>query len=221
MPSLKTASPKLSTMNSLQPPLPQLLIPNLQSENFFFPNLLKQNPLLQSVLEGLIDGILILTEEGECLHENQYARRICNQLNQGARPTNSIPEEIWDICQSLIESRELFPHQKMILESEITKSDSVAFRIRVRWLKLEQVERPCLLVTLEDRHQSLQTIVTTDAQKYGLTPREAEVWLLYRSNYSYKEIADELFITLNTVKKHMKNIHAKRKASLEEDFANS
>jgi Bacterial regulatory proteins, luxR family len=175
--------------------------------------------LLQEVLEGFIDGILILTEQGECIHANHCARRIFSQLTEGVSSVNSIPQEIWRVCQSLIESRELFPNQKMILESEIVKSDSVAFRVRARWLKLEHIKHPCLLVTLEDRYQSLQTIVTTDVHKYGLTPREAEVWLLYRANYSYKEIADELFITLNTVKKHMKNIHAKRKATCDEDLA--
>lgn len=175
-------------------------------------NNLKPISLLQAVLEGFIDGILILTELGECLHTNQCAARICEQLQPGNSPANSVPAEIWQVCESLIESRDLFPTQKMIIESEITKSDSVAFRVRVRWLKLEQIKRPCLLVTLEDRYQSIQRMVTTDVHKYGLTPREAEVWLLYRANYSYKEIADELFITLNTVKKHMKNIHAKRKA---------
>jgi WD40 repeat protein len=46
-------------------------------------------------------------------------------------------------------------------------------------------------------------------QKHGLTPREQDIWLLYRTNYSYKQIANELNISLNTVKKHMKNIYAK------------
>lgn len=173
---------------------------------------LKPISLLQAVLEGFIDGILILSEQGEYLHANHSAKRICEQLNPEPSPSNAVPAEIWHVCESLIESRDLFPHQKMIMESEITKSESIAFRVRVRWLKLEQIKRPCLLVTLEDRYQSIQRMVTTDVHKYGLTPREAEVWLLYRANYSYKEIADELFITLNTVKKHMKNIHAKRKA---------
>ncbi len=173
---------------------------------------LKSISLLQGVLEGFIDGILILTEHGKCLHANHCAARICEQLHPGISQANSVPAEIWHVCESLIESRDLFPTQKMIIESEITKTESVAFRVRVRWLKLELFKRPCLLVTLEDRYQSIQRMVTTDIHKYGLTPREAEVWLLYRANYSYKEIADELFITLNTVKKHMKNIHAKRKA---------
>lgn len=172
---------------------------------------LKPISILQAVLEGFIDGILIVTEQRECIHANQSARRICQQIDRGSSQQFAVPAEIWHVCQSLIESRDLFGNQKITLESEITPVDSSPFRVRVRWLKLEQIKRPCLLVTLEDRYQSIQTIVTTDVRKYGLTSREAEVWSLYRANYSYKEIADELFITLNTVKKHMKNIHAKRK----------
>lgn len=189
-----------------QPSIQTQLLEDASLTNF------KPIPLLQAVLEGLIDGILILSEQGECLHANHCAKMICQQLHLGNTQAGPVPEEIWHVCESLIESRDLFPTQKMIIESEITKSDSVAFRVRVRWLKLEEIKHPCLLVTLEDRYQSIQRMVTTDIHKYGLTPREAEVWSLYRANYSYKEIADELFITLNTVKKHMKNIHAKRKA---------
>ncbi|MFB2968592.1 helix-turn-helix transcriptional regulator [Aerosakkonema sp. BLCC-F183] len=186
-------------------------IPAKQSKIAFLQNI-ETSYFLKGVLEGFIDGILILTEQGELLHANQTATKICDRLGKVSDKHNLVPEEIWRVCQSLIESRDLFPDRKLTIESEISKGDSVNFRVRVRWLKLEQIERPCLLVTLEDRQQSLQRIVINDAYLYNLTPREGEVWLLYRSNYSYKEIADKLYITLNTVKKHMKNIHAKRKA---------
>ncbi|MBD2183048.1 LuxR family transcriptional regulator [Planktothrix sp. FACHB-1355] len=186
-------------------------IPAKQSKIAFLQNI-ETSYFLKGVLEGFIDGILILTEQGELLHANQTATKICDRLRKVSDKHNLVPEEIWRVCQSLIESRDLFPDRKMTIESEISKGDSIDFRVRVRWLKLEQIERPCLLVTLEDRHQSLQRIVINDAYLYNLTPREGEVWLLYRANYSYKEIADKLYITLNTVKKHMKNIHAKRKA---------
>jgi DNA-binding CsgD family transcriptional regulator len=56
--------------------------------------------------------------------------------------------------------------------------------------------------------------VFTEVDQYGLTPRQAEVWLLRRANYTYKEIAAELYISLNTVKKHMKDIQAKRETVL-------
>lgn len=173
--------------------------------------------LFQGMLEGFIDGILILTEQGELVHANQTARQICHQINKTDVRHNSVPQKIWEVCESLIESRDLFPNQKMVLESQISQGNSLNLRLRVQWFKLERMRRDCLLVTIEDKYQSLQKMVTNDIHQYDLTPREAEVWLLYRANYSYKEIADKLYITLNTVKKHMKNIHAKRKAFSEDE----
>jgi DNA-binding CsgD family transcriptional regulator len=45
-----------------------------------------------------------------------------------------------------------------------------------------------------------------EVQRYGLSVREGEVWVLHRKGYTYKDIAQKLNITPNTVKKHMKSI---------------
>lgn len=182
----------------------------------------KQNPLteqsdnvlLQGVIESFIDGILILTEQREWIQVNDFARKICQQLAPGKLQPNLVPEEIWSVCQALIESRDLYPDQLVILESEINTNKSINLRIRVRWLKLNAISSPCLLVILEDRYQAIRNLAIAQVEHYGLTSREAEVWLLRQANYSCKEIATELYISLNTVKKHMKNIHAKREKVL-------
>ncbi len=174
----------------------------------------KPPAFLQAIIEGFVDGVLILTEQGDWVHANEYARRICYQLSQGTSQVNAVPQPIWNVCQSLIDSQELFPEVKMIIESEVDTENLGVFRIRARWLVLDESVRPYLLVTIEDRRQSNQNIAIADAQKYGLTRREAEVWLLRRANYSYKEIAAKLYITHNTVKKHLKNIYAKQQENL-------
>ncbi|MDP8963788.1 MAG: LuxR C-terminal-related transcriptional regulator [Cyanobacteriota bacterium] len=170
--------------------------------------------MLEAILESFIDGVLILTEQGEWVRANDCARRICHQLCQRTSSVNSIPESIWRVCKSLIDSRDLFLDKKMIIESEISLDNLGAFRIRVRWLELDESEQPYLLVTLEDRLQSTHNAAIADAKKYGFTEREAEVWLLRQAKHSYKEIAAKLYITLNTVKKHMKNIYAKQQADI-------
>lgn len=170
--------------------------------------------LLQAVIECFVDGVLILTEQGECIHANECSRRICRLLSEENLQDNFVPQSIWLICESLINSRELFPAQNMIIEAEIDANNGAVFRVRVRWLELDENDNPYLLVTIEDRKQSSHNAAIAEAKKYDLTPREAEVWLLRRANYSYKDIAAKLFITINTVKKHMKNVHAKQQASL-------
>lgn len=169
--------------------------------------------MLEAVLEGFIDGVLILNEQGEKIHANDIARRICQQLCQETS-VNSIPQSIWRVCESLIESRDLFSDNKLIIESEINLDGELTFRIRVRWIDLAEDQQPYLLVTLEDRKQSTQNAALTDVKKYGLTHREAQVWLLRQAKHSYKEIAAQLYITINTVKKHMKNIYAKQQSEI-------
>jgi DNA-binding CsgD family transcriptional regulator len=174
----------------------------------------KQPSLLKAIIEGFVDGVLIVTEQGECIHSNECARKICHQLSPEKFHDNSIPQSIWHVCLSLLDSRELFPEQRMIIEAEIEAGDLTTFRIRVRWLELAENDSSYLLVTIEDRSQSTHNAAIAEAKKYGLTPREAEVWLLRRANYSYKEIAAKLFITVNTVKKHMKSVYAKQQENL-------
>ncbi|MDZ7958701.1 MAG: helix-turn-helix transcriptional regulator [Aulosira sp. DedQUE10] len=177
--------------------------------------------LLQAMIESFIDGILIVTTGGKLVHANEYARSICRQLVPKEAASNAIPEEIWRICESLIESRELFPNEKIIIEAEIEPTPTVKLRLRVRWLQLCVNKHNFLLVTLEDCHQYSQSIAIADAKKYNLTDRETEVWQLRRANLSYKEIANQLYITINTVKKHLKNIHAKQQEREDITVANS
>lgn len=172
------------------------------------------NALLQGIIASFIDGILILTERGEWVQANELAYQICKQLIQDKTQSAKVPHEIWDVCQALIETCGSYGDRSVIQESEIRTEPSTTLRIRARWLKLEVSSHPCILVILEDRYKSIQNLAIAEVERYGLSPREAEVWLLRRASYHLKDIAVELHISLNTVKKHLKNIHAKREKLL-------
>ncbi|MBD2326318.1 LuxR C-terminal-related transcriptional regulator [Alkalinema sp. FACHB-956] len=179
---------------------------------------LQPNPQLpQEVIAELINGILILTDRQELIYANEEARRILEKLNPD-RSRLHIPQEIWHICQSLIRSRSLFPNQHWLIESEIFTDESTTLHVRARWFNLEHIEYPCLLLIVEDQYQAIKNIALEEAQKYGLTAREKEIWLLHRANATYKKIATELTITPNTVKKHMRSIHAKQKLIAENNL---
>ena len=169
--------------------------------------------LLRSVIEGLVDGILILSTQGEWIHANGFARRVCQQLAQGQERSQPVPEEIWQVCRALIESAEMFPNQSLVMESEVKSDRSTTLRVRARWLAIDPGENPYLLVIIEDQRQSIENVAMSEADRYGLTPREAEVWFLRRLSYTRKQIAAELYITEETVKKHLKNIQIKREFS--------
>ena len=44
---------------------------------------------------------------------------------------------------------------------------------------------------------------------YSITVREADVLQLLTNGSSYKQIADELFLSTNTIRKHVENIYRK------------
>lgn len=164
---------------------------------------------LQQIVENLEDGILILTETGELIHSNTNAKGICSQINPCSFNLNFLPSLIWNPCQLLIQNK--FNCDNFTIWSEdIIVSQSLIFRLRVRRFNLELSEQTYLLVTIENRYQSLKNVALSEAYKYHLTKREAQIWSLYRAASSYKQIAEQLFITVNTVKKHIKNIRAKQ-----------
>ncbi len=51
-----------------------------------------------------------------------------------------------------------------------------------------------------------------DANKLGLSQREVEVLQLLSQGYSNQEIADKLFVSLNTIKTHIQKIYQKLNA---------
>lgn len=180
-------------------------------------NLKNQDQVIREALTKLTDGILIITEEKKIAFANECACRILRQINQDRDRTDILPKEISFLCNSLTEIRRQFPGQHWMVTNKICISSSVTFSVHARYMKLETLGKYCIVLVLKDQYQLVKNIAIEEARKFGLTDRETEIWLLQRANYTYKQIASELFIAPNTVKKHMQNIHLKQKGC-SEDF---
>lgn len=163
---------------------------------------------VQAVLEGFADGILILTEDGSCVHSNQEGRTLCQALSPGSA---GIPPCLWAMGQHLLDSRELFPDHSLVLTQQLVAQGGDQIRARVQWLDLPSISVAYLLISLENQTRSTYTSALLEAVQYNLTPREKDVWLLRRASRSYEDIAQALYITVNTVKRHIKSINAKRR----------
>ncbi|NJL19863.1 MAG: helix-turn-helix transcriptional regulator [Leptolyngbyaceae cyanobacterium SM1_3_5] len=183
-----------------------VLSPHLNSQSTEFSS---KQTLLYGVLEGMMDGILVITAQGRLKYANQSAQEICQLLTTSR---SNLPSQIWRICVALLETQQLFPEQIFILEDEIHAEQAHNLRVRVRRIECEGNE-VCLLVTIENRDRNNQSAALAEARRYGLTSRETEVWLLRRTSLSYKAIAAKLHIAIDTVKKHIKNIHVKQQGA--------
>ena len=162
-------------------------------------------------LETHVGSVLVFTEDGTLIYATENLPDRLKKLMASAEP-GVIPQEILLICQMLKQCRSRFPSQNWAMEFDIFTKDAIALRIRSRWLKLEGFAHPCILLIVEDHQQMVQDIVLDEVQGWGLTPREQEVWLHHQAGCTYHQIAEQLFITINTVKKHMRSVHAKRRA---------
>lgn len=56
---------------------------------------------------------------------------------------------------------------------------------------------------------SKKTAVVSIKERYELTDRENDILSLLKEGYSYKAIAEKLFISFHTVNHHLKNVYAK------------
>lgn len=174
-----------------------------------------QATLLLAAIESFTVGLIIVAQNGTILHRNSRAQDLLEEMHCAS--STVIPKTLWQLCQSLMENQDeqsdLLPAgYKIVLEDEISTSHGT-IHTRAQWFDWSPSayqSSDCFLITLEDRQQSLTAIAKQEAQRYGLTTREADVWCLRRLEYSYKKIATALHISENTVKKHLKNIYSKK-----------
>jgi DNA-binding CsgD family transcriptional regulator len=169
---------------------------------------------LLAILEGFLDGILVVTTQKQLLYINNPAYRICQRLQNHAT-TQAIPGEIWQVCESLLTTHETHPPKMTGMETDL-QCGEITLRVRVQWLLVEGMDYPCILIRLQNQHESLQSMAIAEAQTWHLTTRETEVWTLRRTGLRRKQIAAELYISEDTVKKHLGNVKAKRDSYLDE-----
>lgn len=167
---------------------------------------------IDEIFNGFADGLLIVTYEGTLVCANQYARLLCHSLMQDKHHSSFVPKEVWQICRVVTELDHTVrcPEPIEVLEGEFYAGHLNSIRVRTRWVQLGDSDRPSLLVILEDKAQLTRQMAIAEAQSCGLTPRETEVWLLYRAGNSRSQIAAQLYISVETVKKHIKSTRAKR-----------
>ncbi len=167
------------------------------------------NPLgvLRAILGNLQDGFIIASQTGDIRQINLPAERICALLNaQGSQ----LPFEIWRICQSALRNQSVLSSNKIGVDADITMPELGTIRVRVQNISI--ADEPCLLIVLEDRQQTIRNKARSDAALYGLTEREAEVWQMRLRGLAYKEISTALWISVDTVKKHVKSVLAKQRS---------
>ncbi|MEL6161834.1 MAG: helix-turn-helix transcriptional regulator [Cyanobacteria bacterium J06623_5] len=179
--------------------------------------------IFSAVLGSLQDGFIIASQSGHIHQVNAPAQRICQlltghtelQTNMAAaahsgEQINQIPTEIWRVCQSALQNKDVLSFSKIGLDADIILPKVGTVRLRVQ--NITVAKQPYLLIVMEDRQQTIRNKALSDAALYGLTERETEIWQMRLRGAAYKEISTALWISIDTVKKHVKNILAKQRS---------
>jgi len=93
--------------------------------------------------------VLIVAESGEVVYANSKARTLCRRLSSPSSPPTAIPDVVWQLCQSSIESQEIFPDCNLILESN-AEIDGDLICLRVRYFECDRRDGLCWLVNLDE-----------------------------------------------------------------------
>lgn len=188
--------------------------------------------LFETMLDQLFpsQGLLLLSRSGQVVQSSPKARALCQALQIGtdSMPQKSgpksgsksgqrcqdlwaLPAQIRALCKSMLDSRNEFPTQRLQLHDEIDIDGEGCIHLNGEWVDWGEAEPTYLLITLENLAELSVQRATFDAHRYQLTARETDVWQLALQGLSYGDIADRLFVSLNTVKRHMKSIYEKRR----------
>jgi DNA-binding CsgD family transcriptional regulator len=175
---------------------------------------LPSSMLLSALVDTLPKGLLVLSIDRTIVYWNQTAKRLCQTLPSSQRYQTTLPTVVAELWKQVVEAESAT--EPVVLEYQTL--DDRSFRLTACWLTAGTSDhlnaafsnQTYILITLEDRDEVLQQDIQAEQKKFHLTNREAEVWLLLKREYSYQAIATTLHISLNTVKTHIRNIHAKR-----------
>lgn len=104
---------------------------------------------------------------------------------------------------------------KKLSYSYLNKKDVYMYLINI-FIILGIIEILKRLIIYEKKTGFLEeekTIKTQVLERYNFTQREKEVIELLILGKTYKELAEDLFVSQNTIKKHISNIYVKAKVS--------
>ncbi len=168
---------------------------------------LKLDLLSIAILEQMPQGVTVISSEGSLLYINRIAHQIGERFSKA-----QVGISFW---QWLVQDLPQMVRKDLTIQDVQPVPGQV---IRLQWIPVALGDRTIVtdatsawLLLLEDRNARLLAEMRQEQQRYSLTEREAQIWVLLKLDHSYQDIADQLGISLNTVKTHVKNVYVKRR----------
>lgn len=176
---------------------------SINLKKYFQANHLEFNyNVLTNSLDFLPMGVIVIDNDLNTLYHNQISKEFCSDiaLSINTNPINKIKGIILDRFTS-------FNHNQFSFEFELGD-----YRVSIESLPHVQHvfnhHKQLFGIYLQPKSKE-KSFIHKAIDAYGLSKREAEIIDLISKGYGNNEIANTLFLSINTVKSHLNNIFNK------------
>jgi len=177
------------------------------------------NPEHQAIAdEHVSPGFMILSSSLKLLFRDDQSWKLCgliNKLQQGKAATGVLPQAVLQICAQVAHMLKAAPNSKDLDDLQV-KRLIVHGHTQILILAIGLPEpidpsRSEILVLLEEVSRPLEPLLRSAKRRFLLTEREVNVVQHLLKGMTNKEIANEMGVTEQTVKEHIKNVMKKTK----------
>ncbi|HEY3198565.1 MAG TPA: helix-turn-helix transcriptional regulator [Nitrospirales bacterium] len=165
-------------------------------------------------------GLLMLTASMQTLYRDRRFSELCSLLNRyynGRAARGVLPPAVADVCAEIrqaLEKRAAAPGWEDIrIKRMIGDPASPVFLYGLGVPDLNGFEHSRILLILEEVGQRVNSVTAHAKELYRLTDREVSVIKNLLKGWTNKQIANELGVTEQTVKEHIKHIMEKTKTT--------
>ena len=176
-----------------------LLVPAFEAGIRFRQRVADAEQRVVEMIDAVDTALLLFDERGCLVHRSQAFAMLCR--------TNALSEEdahaLYTTAQALVQDAQSPATDAPLMCTRTVTICSEAYVLRLT--TLDRATRGTLVSVERDApFPSAHTI----QQHFGLTPRQGEVALLIAEGYTDAEIASRLFISVNTVHRHVARVLA-------------
>jgi len=165
-------------------------------------------------------GILLLTSSMQLLYRDRRTWELCGQINKlhnGTTAQGVLPPAGAEVCAEIMQTLKIRTDAKDWEHFRVKRIIGDAKRpILLRGLGLPDrsgIQQSRILITMEEVGRRQEAVTEQAKELFHLTDREVAVVQNLLKGCTNKEIANELGVTEQTVKEHIKHIMEKTKTS--------
>jgi DNA-binding CsgD family transcriptional regulator len=177
-----------------------------------------QNSEHQAMAEEHVSpGFLILSSSMNLLYRDDQSWKLCgliNRIQEGKSANGVLPQAVLKVCSkvaALLRSSNSKNSDELQVKQIITDRRAEILVMAIGIPDAKDPARSEILVLLEEISRPSKPLLRSAKKRFNLTDREVNVVQHLLKGMTNKEIANEMDVTEQTVKEHIKNVMKKTK----------